>query len=198
MAQNPAQIFIVEDNDPDVFLVEEALRSHGLEVKFQRSYDGEHAIRTLGEMDPAQLPDIILIDLNLPKINGIEVLKHVRSQRYLDRVPVLILTSSQSHVDRALALKHGADAYIAKPPTLPEFLATVGSGIRRLLERTDSAPGTANTGATSNLARRDDVCWYDRSTRRCSKLTISRRVTATLSRSMAYRFARAQAKRSGF
>jgi len=193
MAKNPAQIFIVEDNDPDVFLVEEALRSQGLEANFQRSYDGEQAIRILGQLDPERLPDIILIDLNLPKINGIEVLKHVRSQHDLDRVPVLILTSSQSHIDRALALRHGADAYIAKPPTLPEFLSTVGSGIRRLLERSDAGPGTK-----ANPRERDDVCWYDRSIRRCSKLKTSKRVTATLSRSTVYRLARARAKRSGF
>jgi DNA-binding response OmpR family regulator len=135
----PVQVFIAEDNDPDVFLVEEALRSAGMEARIQRCFDGEEAIQALSQID-ARLPDVIIIDLNLPRINGIEVLKHVRNQKQLAGVPVLILTSSQSKTDRAMSLQLGADAYIAKPPTLPEFLSAVGSGIRSLLERSGSEP----------------------------------------------------------
>jgi len=131
----PADIFIVEDNDPDVFLVEEALRSQGIQAQIQRCQDGEEAIQALSQIGLASLPDVIIIDLNLPKITGLDILKHVRSLKQLDRVPVLILTSSQSKTDRALSLQLGADAYIAKPPTLLEFLSAVGSGIRALLER---------------------------------------------------------------
>jgi two-component system, chemotaxis family, response regulator Rcp1 len=131
----PADIFIVEDNDPDVFLVEEALRSQGIQAQIQRCRDGEEAIRALSQIGPASLPDVIIIDLNLPKITGLDILKHVRSLKQLDQVPVLILTSSQSKTDRALSLQLGADAYISKPPTLVEFLAGVGSGIRALIER---------------------------------------------------------------
>jgi DNA-binding response OmpR family regulator len=137
----PADVFIVEDNDPDVFLVEEALRSQGIQAQIQRCQDGEEAIRALSQIGPASLPDVIIIDLNLPKITGLDILKHVRSLKQLDRVPVLILTSSQSKTDRALSLQLGADAYIAKPPTLPEFLSAVGSGIRRLLDRSQKGSG---------------------------------------------------------
>ncbi len=140
-AGKPAEVFIVEDNDPDVFLVEEALRSQGLQARMQRCHDGEEAIRTLSAIGEANVPDIIIIDLNLPKVTGLEILKHVRSLKQLDRVPVLILTSSQSKTDRALSKQLGADAYIAKPPTLPEFLSTVGSGIRALLERSGQQAG---------------------------------------------------------
>lgn len=134
-SSKPAKVFIVEDNDPDVFLVEEALRSQGVSAEIQRCQDGEEAIQVLSQFAEAQLPDIIIIDLNLPKVTGIEILRHVRSLKQLDRVPVLILTSSQSKSDRALSMQLGADAYISKPPTLPEFLSAVGSGIRSLLER---------------------------------------------------------------
>jgi DNA-binding response OmpR family regulator len=137
----PADIFIVEDNDPDVFLVEEALRSQGIQAQIQRCQDGEEAIQALSQIGPASLPDVIIIDLNLPKITGLDILKHVRSLKQLDQVPVLILTSSQSKTDRALSLQLGADAYIAKPPTLPEFLAGVGSGIRALIERSQQRSG---------------------------------------------------------
>ncbi|MGA2881258.1 MAG: response regulator [Bryobacteraceae bacterium] len=136
----PADVFIVEDNDPDVFLVEEALRSQGIPVQMQRCQDGEEAIQALSQIGDGRLPDIIIIDLNLPRVTGLEILKHVRSLKQLDAVPVLILTSSQSKTDRALSLQLGADAYIAKPPTLPEFLSGVGSGIRALLERNRTEP----------------------------------------------------------
>jgi DNA-binding response OmpR family regulator len=136
----PAKIFIVEDNDPDVFLVEETLRSQGIPAQIQRCHDGEDAIQALSHIGHSHLPDIIIIDLNLPKVTGLEILKHVRSLKQLDGVPVLILTSSQSKTDRALSIELGADAYIAKPPTLPEFLSTVGSGLRVLLERSDTEP----------------------------------------------------------
>lgn len=137
----PADVFIVEDNDPDVFLVEEALRSQGISAQIQRCQDGEEAIRALSEIGPASVPDVIIIDLNLPKISGLDILKHARSLKQLDGVPVVILTSSQSKTDRALSLQLGADAYIAKPPTLPEFLSGVGSGIRTLIERSQQGSG---------------------------------------------------------
>ena len=131
----PARIFIVEDNDPDVFLVQEALRAEGISAQIQRCHDGEEAIHALSQIREADLPDVVIIDLNLPKITGLEILKHARSLKQLDGVPVLILTSSRSRVDRDQSLKLGADAYIAKPSTLSEFLSTVGSGIGALLER---------------------------------------------------------------
>ena len=148
----PAKIFIVEDNDPDVFLVEETLRSQGIPAQIQRCHDGEDAIQALSQIGQSHLPDIIIIDLNLPKVTGLEILKHVRSLKQLDGVPVLILTSSQSKTDRALSIELGADAYIAKPPTLPEFLSTVGSGLRVLLERSHTEPGARLR--TSFCARR--------------------------------------------
>jgi two-component system, response regulator len=148
----PAKIFIVEDNDPDVFLVEETLRSQGIPAQIQRCHDGEDAIQALSQIGQSHLPDIIIIDLNLPKVTGLEILKHVRSLKQLDGVPVLILTSSQSKTDRALSIELGADAYIAKPPTLPEFLSTVGSGLRVLLERSDNKPRARQL--TSFCARR--------------------------------------------
>ena len=80
----PADIFIVEDNDPDVFLVEEALRSQGIQAQIQRCQDGEEAIQALSQIGSTSLPDLIIIDLNLPKITGLDILKHVRSLKQLD------------------------------------------------------------------------------------------------------------------
>jgi len=130
----PIRIFIVEDNDPDVFLVEEALRSQGIRAEIERCYDGEEAIHAVSKIGAERLPDIVIVDLNLPKVPGLEILKHLRGLKHFDSVPVLVLTSSQSTADRARSLDLGANAYIAKPPTLPEFLAAVGGGVRSLLE----------------------------------------------------------------
>jgi DNA-binding response OmpR family regulator len=150
----PAQIFIVEDNDPDVFLVEEALRALGVPAQIQRCHDGEEAIGALSQIGEPKLPDLIIVDLNLPKVPGLEILKHVRRLKQLDGVPVLVLTSSQSRSDRALSLQLGADAYIAKPPTLPEFLSAVGSGIRSLLERSGEKPGSRLPPPSCSRAQR--------------------------------------------
>ncbi len=150
----PAEIFIVEDNDPDVFLVEEALRSHGVLAQMERCHDGEEAIQALSHIGASHLPNLIIIDLNLPKVTGLEILKHVRRLKQLDGVPVLVLTSSQSSSDRALSLRLGADAYIAKPPTLPEFLSAIGAGIRTLLERSGEKPGARVGPSSCNRARR--------------------------------------------
>jgi two-component system, chemotaxis family, response regulator Rcp1 len=186
----PARILIVEDNDPDIFLVEESLRSQGISAQIERAYDGEEAVAILSKLTESNLPDLIIIDLNLPKVAGIEVLKHTRGMATLDRVPVLILTSSQSRADRALSLQLGANAYIAKPPTLPEFLSAVGVGIRHLLEKSAGAPSSNNP-----LRRR--VYWYCRPAPPCSKSTISRRATATFARSKASRYAPRPVRQSG-
>jgi DNA-binding response OmpR family regulator len=158
----PARVFIVEDNDPDVFLVEEAMRSVGIAARMQRCYDGEEAIHLLSQIGESALPHVIIIDLNLPKVTGLQILKHVRALKHLDRVPVLILTSSQSKNDRALSLQLGADAYIPKPPTLPEFLSAVGSGLRALLERSGAQAG-------ARLLQFEPPCVSLRSRRRTQK-----------------------------
>ena len=86
----PALVFIVEDNDPDVFLVEEALRLEGVVARIQRCHDGEEAIHVLSQIGETQLPNIIIIDLNLPKVTGLEILKHVRSLKQMDGSSLLL------------------------------------------------------------------------------------------------------------
>ncbi len=71
--RNSVRIFIVEDNDPDVFLVREALRSHGISPEIQHCRDGEEAIRALSQIGQAGLPDVIIVDLNLPKLSGLSL-----------------------------------------------------------------------------------------------------------------------------
>src|SRR6266404_4146768 len=109
---NPVRwnIVLVEDHDPDVFLIREALATHRIECEITHFRDSEEAVRRLCKGEPEQLiavPDLILLDLNMPRIPGIEVLKCIRETKRLADVPVAILTSSHSPVDRREAAMAG-------------------------------------------------------------------------------------------
>lgn len=128
-------IFLAEDNPADVYLLREALAAaSGSEVTLIVAHDGEEALDFVQQrgafLEPVE-PDLIILDLNLPKNDGSEVLRSVRTSERLRKVPVVILTSSDSPRDRANAEKLGADAYITKPSDLDAFLA-LGAHLRGL------------------------------------------------------------------
>jgi two-component system, chemotaxis family, response regulator Rcp1 len=122
------QILLAEDNPADVYLIEEALREHQVTYHITVAEDGEAAMSmvTSGQIEP----DIVLLDLNMPKRSGGEVLDRIRREVKRD-IPVIILTSSDSPSDREEALRLGATCYIRKPTGLDEFLE-IGATIRRL------------------------------------------------------------------
>jgi CheY-like chemotaxis protein len=129
-------IVLVEDHDPDVFLIKEALAAHRIDCEITHFRDSEEAVKRLcsgGPTDLIPVPDLILLDLNMPRIPGIEVLKCIRETVRLSEVPVAILTSSHSPVDRREAAMAGATIYIRKQPVLDEFLETVGATVSKLL-----------------------------------------------------------------
>lgn len=129
-----ARILLIEDNPADVFLIKEALRTHGVQFRLQWLSDGEEAashVEKFRAEDAASL-DLILLDLNLPKMDGKEILSRIRSNPALANTPVAILTSSDSPHDRRDTARLGASCYIKKPPTLDEFMS-VGEKIRDLL-----------------------------------------------------------------
>ena len=128
-----SRFFLAEDNLGDVYLIKEALRVNNYDFEIERCEDGESSIRRLSRFAASDVPDLIIIDLNMPRIGGLEVLRYVRSSPVLAKVPVVILTSSRSPHDRMEAERLGANAFISKPPTLNEFLSLVGSGIRSVL-----------------------------------------------------------------
>jgi len=132
-------IVLVEDHDPDVFLIKEALVAHRIECEITHFRDSEEAVKRLCNGQPSELipvPDLILLDLNMPRIPGIEVLKCIRETARLRQVPVAILTSSHSPIDRREAAMAGATIYIRKQPVLDEFLNTVGATVSKLLNGT--------------------------------------------------------------
>jgi len=127
-----SRIFLVEDNPGDVYLLEKALQNHQIAYELTRYEDGEEAIRAFSKEDcPA--PDLILLDLKLPRREGFDVLRAVRTKPVLVGVPVGILTSSDAAQDRHRVALIGAERYIHKPPTLAEFMDEVGKAIEEML-----------------------------------------------------------------
>jgi DNA-binding response OmpR family regulator len=108
-----------------VGLVREALEEHGVEGELVVLADGEAAINFIQSLDdqPATCPDLVIIDLNLPKRPGRDVLKFVRQSVACREVQVVILSSSDAQQDRAETLRLGASRYIRKPSRLEEFMS---------------------------------------------------------------------------
>jgi CheY-like chemotaxis protein len=123
-------IFLAEDNPADVYLLREALAAECAgEIDVVVAQDGEEAldfVQGRGAFHAAGRPDLIILDLNLPKSDGNDVLKAIRETASLSAVPVVILTSSDSPRDRAAAERLGANHYITKPSDLDDFLALGG------------------------------------------------------------------------
>jgi two-component system, chemotaxis family, response regulator Rcp1 len=125
-----AKILLAEDNPADVYLIEEALREHQVVFEITVAEDGEAAMAMIASGQVK--PDLILLDLNMPKRSGGEVLTHLREQLHCKTTPVIVLTSSDSPADREEALRLGATSYIRKPTGLDEFLE-IGAAIKQLL-----------------------------------------------------------------
>jgi len=124
-------ILLVEDNKSDVFIVREILRREGLNATLRVAADGEQALSFL-ENGQSPCPDLMILDLNLPKVSGLEVLARMRSTNWCPGTPVIVVTSSQSPSDLAAIRGLNAAAYFQKPTELTAFLE-LGTVIQRLL-----------------------------------------------------------------
>lgn len=130
----PIRIFIAEDNPADVYLLKEAFREHGMSVDLNVWHDGEEAFHFLDQLDRNEdmpCPEIALIDLNLPKINGESLIKRLRESPKCEKSRILVLTSSDSPDERNRAMACGANAYLQKPSVLDEFMK-IGGMVRDL------------------------------------------------------------------
>jgi len=120
----PANVLLVEDNEDDVELTLEALNNSKLQVKIHVVSDGISAmtfLRREGEYAGAQRPDLILLDLNLPRMDGREVLKEIKEDPELTDIPVVILTTSEDEEDILKAYLLHANCYITKPIDFSQF-----------------------------------------------------------------------------
>src|SRR2546423_11239232 len=106
----PAKIFMVEDHAPDVFLFRKALRDNQVEFHLTRFENGEQAVQALLRLD--ELPDLFILDLNVPKIDGLDLLRLIRKDPSMASVPIAILTSSRADQDKQDAMALGANCFI--------------------------------------------------------------------------------------
>jgi CheY-like chemotaxis protein len=133
------EVLLADDNPSDVYLIREALREHAVDCSLRVVSDGKEALRIIaGETDDTDTGSIalIILDLNLPRHDGIEILQRLRESALLEHVPVVVLTSSDSPRDRVLANQLGATRYLRKPSSLDEFLS-LGAVFKDLLGQTE-------------------------------------------------------------
>jgi chemotaxis family two-component system response regulator Rcp1 len=126
----PIEVLLVEDNPGDVRLTREALRDGKVHNNLSVAPDGVEALaflRRQGKYADAPRPDVILLDLNLPKKDGREVLEEIKADPSLARIPVVILTSSEAERDIAQAYALHANCYVTKPVDLDQFITVVKS-----------------------------------------------------------------------
>jgi CheY-like chemotaxis protein len=128
MSGQPIDVLMVEDNPGDVRLTQEALREAKVRNNIYVVTDGVEALaflRRQGRYANVPRPDVILLDLNLPKKDGREVLAEIKADPNLGRIPVVVLTSSEAEEDILKAYNLHANAYVAKPVDLEKFIAVV-------------------------------------------------------------------------
>ena len=122
------EILLVEDSPGDARLVREALKEGRVRNRLSVVEDGEEALAFLRQKGPhvdAPVPDLILLDLNLPRKDGREVLAEIKSNGQLQRIPVIVLTTSQDEIDILRSYELNANCYITKPVDLDQFLQVV-------------------------------------------------------------------------
>ena len=126
----PIHILLVEDNEGDILLTTEALEDARILITLSVVKDGRDAIDFIGRQGKyhgVDLPDMLLLDVNLPKKNGHEVLRYIKENEHLKHIPVIMLTTSSSPKDINLSYNNYANCYITKPIEAADFLAVVAT-----------------------------------------------------------------------
>ena len=122
------KILLVEDNEGDIVLTMEALKKAKVTNHIQVIKDGEAALQYLRRQGPystAETPDLIFLDINLPRVDGKEVLANIKTDKALMIIPVVMLTTSDSEKDILYAYQHHVNCYITKPVEFDKFITSV-------------------------------------------------------------------------
>jgi len=136
-----ARILVIEDNGSDVFLLDRALKRQDVPFELLHLPSGAEAlafIRMQGAYRDAAIPDLILVDLNLSKYTGEDIVREIRSASHLGGVPVCVWSSSQSRQDEAMLKRLGVCRFITKPSGLDQFMM-IGRTLKDLLEASKAA-----------------------------------------------------------
>lgn len=122
---NSVEILLVEDSPDDAGLTIHALKKHNLANNLLHLLDGEEALSYLFSPELKSIPKVILLDLKMPKVDGIEVLRRIKSDERLKIIPVVVLTSSKEDRDIVESYKLGVNAYIVKPVDFDKFVKAI-------------------------------------------------------------------------
>lgn len=125
MALEPKTILLIEDNADDEQLTLRAMRKCDVPNIIRVARDGAQAIDALFGLGVTRLPDLILLDLKLPKVSGLEVLERIRTSEKTRNLPIVVLTSSDEERDILQSYNLGANSYIRKPVDYEEFIEAV-------------------------------------------------------------------------
>ena len=128
MKKNEIRILLVEDNEGDILLTLEALKEVRIGNEVDVVKDGDKALQFLkkeGEFKDANTPDLILLDINLPRTDGFEVLAVIKKDERLSVIPVIMLTTSDSEKDILESYQHHANCYITKPVNFENFMNVI-------------------------------------------------------------------------
>jgi two-component system, response regulator len=125
LTNNAVEILLVEDNLDDAGLTIRALKKHNLANNLLHLNDGEEAINYLFSEKITSIPKVILLDLKMPKVDGIEVLRKLKSDERKRIIPVVVLTSSKEEKDIVESYKLGVNAYIVKPVDFDKFAKAI-------------------------------------------------------------------------
>jgi two-component system response regulator len=133
------RVLLVEDNPDDAALSQRAVLRAVPETELKLAHDGQEAVDRL--LDPSQpLPDLVLLDLKLPRVDGIEVLRRVRAEARTALVPIVMLTSSDERSDVAACYGEGVNSYLRKPVDFDQFMLIVGNAARYWLNANVAPP----------------------------------------------------------
>lgn len=126
--QTPVELLLIDDDDKDIFLTKRAFKKCNLPSQIQVAKDGEEGVALLRREKPydtATRPDLILLDLNMPRMNGYEFLEIIKADDDLKSIPVIVMTMSQSDADMTKSYHRHASSFISKPIELDDFMAVI-------------------------------------------------------------------------
>jgi len=158
MKQRPIEILLVEDSPSDVWLIRQTLQEGAVPKRISVVGNGEQAVDYLRRRGPyagSPRPDVILLDLNLPRLTGLEVLREIKSDHELKTITVIVLTTSEAAKDVNAAYDLNANCYVVKPVDFEQFTAAI-QGIEEFWMSLASLPSLTDPSATQP-GRKDEA-----------------------------------------
>jgi two-component system response regulator len=140
--RRPIDVLLVEDSPSDAELTRKAFQRQRIDLRLHHVWDGVECLEFLERAEPfreAPRPDLILLDLNMPRMDGREVLRKVKSNHHLSPIPVIVLTTGSERSDITEAYRSHANAYLVKPVDLERFFTLIGD-LRRFWMETAELP----------------------------------------------------------